>query len=524
MRFFNLLINIIFHLLPPGMMDYLGNASLPTSDRSFKIFSKIKGSVFEYYSRKKVLYMFKKTSKDVPAYRKFLGQHNIDPISIKNIDDFNSLVPCTTKENYIRSYSLTERCINGKIPLKITLDESSGTSGEPTFWVRSEDEEKYTMMLMKASFKHLYGFRNEENFFVLNCFMQGGWTGGQRFASRIEPLASVKNVGPDPAKAIRVIRELGKGFTYLISGYPPFILDLIEYGKNLNQFNWQDYRIHIFAGGEGFVEEWRDYVSSQLKPGAQIFSDYGAIDLDAGISIETPFSVIIRKLLREDVSLQNAILSSDRLPCFLGQYSNQQYFIREIKNEQQRKELEITVMNLKSVSPSIKYIIGDEGGIMKFQDLCKILENRGYQVSKLKKDYNVPVIIPFPFVWLYGRRDGTVTINGAMISQNEISEALLSEPVLVEAINAFKMWVASDKDNYIRLFVYLETRKNIQINESLVRCGNKAILNKLLESNECFRVSYRKDPVRHGPVINIIPFGTGLFCQKEDSVKFRYTK
>lgn len=503
-------------------MDSLGNASLPASDRSFKIFSRINGSVFEYYSRKKALYIFKKASQRVPAYRKFLGQHNIDPKSIRSIEDFNNLVPCTTKDNYIRYYSLNERCINGKIPLKITLDESSGTSGEPTFWVRSEDEEKYLKMLMKASFKHLYGFNNDDNFFVLNCFMQVGWTGGQRFASRISHLASVKNVGPDAAKVIRVLKELGQGFTYLIGGYPPFILDLIEYGRNLDHFNWQDYSIHIFAGGEGFVEEWRSHVSSRLKSGAKIFSDYGAIDLDAGISVETPFSVILRRLMIEDAGLRKALLSTDRLPCFIGQFSNQQFYIREIENNQEGKELEITVMNLKSVSPSIKYIIGDEGGIMRFQDVCKILDNSGYPLTKLKQDYNIPVIIPFPFIWLYGRHDGTVTINGAMISQNEISEALLSETVLVESINAFKMWVTSDKDNYIKLFISLEARNNVQINESLIRCSNEVILNKLVESNECFRVSYRKDPVRHRPLIDIIPFSTGLFKQKEDTVKYRY--
>ena len=315
------------------------------------------------------------------------------------------------------------------------------------------------MSLARASFKYLYGFRKEEKFFVLNCFMLGGWTGGLRFASRIGSLASVKNISPYPVKITSIILHLGSEFTYLISGYPPFIIELIEFGKKLDNFNWQDYRINIFAGGEGFVEEWREYVSSQLKKGALIFSDYGAIDLDAGISVETPFSIALRKLIREDDSLRNEIFSSDRQPCYIGQYSNQQHYIREIKNVNSRNELEITVMNLKSVSPTIKYVIGDEGGKIGFHGLCNILERRGYTISKLKNDFNISAIIPFPVVWLFGRNDGTVSINGALISQNEISGAIMSDPELTAVLNTFKMSVDRCPDNFIRLFICLDSEK-----------------------------------------------------------------
>ncbi|NSW95211.1 MAG: hypothetical protein HPY62_10945, partial [Bacteroidales bacterium] len=130
----NFLISVLYHILPPGVMDFLGNASLPKSDLAFKTYEKIRPSVFEYYSAKKALYMFRKVALKVPAYRRFLEQNNIDPGKIKNIDDFNRLVPQTNKNNYVRSYSLAERCINGQFPEKISLEESSGTSGESAFW------------------------------------------------------------------------------------------------------------------------------------------------------------------------------------------------------------------------------------------------------------------------------------------------------------------------------------------------------------------------------------------------------
>ncbi|NSW95745.1 MAG: hypothetical protein HPY62_13640, partial [Bacteroidales bacterium] len=373
-------------------------------------------------------------------------------------------------------------------------------------------------------FIHLYGFNKKERFFVLNCFLLGGWTGGLRFSSRVGSLASVKNIGPDPEKVIRCLRELGNSFTYLISGYPPFIIELLEAGKKLNDFNWKNFRIHIFAGGEGFAEEWREYVASQLQDGALIYSDYGAIDLDAGISVETPFSLALKKILIKDCDLRSQIFGSERMPCFLGQYSNQQYYIRNSDNNPGKKELEITVMNLKAVCPNIKYAIGDEGGVIGFQNLSDILEKNGYPIQKLKNDFKIKTMIAFPVIWIYGRVDGTVMIHGAMISPADISKALLADKELVSVINTFRLSVETDKDNLTKLFISVETRKDVKVTRTTADKISDVILTSLIESNECFRNSYRKNPDLHKPVIRFFRYRTGIFSESHDFTKHKYIK
>jgi len=511
-------------MLPVGLMDRFANASLPNSRRAFSIFGRIRPAIFEYYSAKKMLFMFRRSARLVPAYKKFLEHHNINPSEIKKIGDFDRLVPHTTKENYIKAYSLADRCTYGEFPHNGSFEESSGTSGVPTLWVRSQQEEKYTAALTKASLLHMYEFRKEDKCIAINCFMLGGWSGGLRFASRISAIASVRNIGPYPRKVVDCIRDIGNSYTFLIAGYPPFIVELVEYGKNLENFDWKNYRINIFAGGEGFVEEWRDFISSQLRKGALIFSDYGAIDLDVGISVETPFTVALRKLLKDDEKLRHEILLSQRLPCFIGQCSPQQFYVREAISKDGMKELEITVMNIKSVSPNIKYVIGDEGGIIRFQEICKMLNKRGYSVEKIRQDFNIPAVIPFPVIYLFGRKDRTVSIDGAMISPSEVSRAILSDPELVAAINTFKISAESDSDNYIRLFVYLETRKGIQIKESLITKIRDAITNGLLNSNECFRTGYINNPDMHKPEIRLLPFGNEMFVEKDGIFKHVYAK
>jgi hypothetical protein len=58
----------------------------------------------------------------------------------------------------------------------------------------------------------------------------------------------------------------------------------------------------------------------------------------------------------------------------------------------------------------------------------------------------------------------------------------------------------------------------------LIKKCNDVILNSLLNSNECFKSSYRKNPEIHKPIINIVPFNTGIFAEKNSTVKHVYTK
>lgn len=520
--FINLILFTLSRLLPVRRLDNLFNLSLPHSGRTIRMFSKINESLFEYISFRKALFLFKRTSKLVPAYKTFLNKKNIQPGLIKSISDFNTVIPQTSKENYIRAFPVETRCLNGKIPSHGHIEESSGTSGKSTFWIRSRKEETCNLGMVRATMNHLYDIEKNGNWMILNCFMAGGWTGGLRFASRLSSLGIVKNIGPDPQKTISFITEMGMDFSYLLGGYPPFFIDLINYGNTLKGFNWKNYKINIFSGGEGFVEEWREYVSSNLRQGSKIFSDYGAIDLDVGISTETPFTVAIRKLIKNDLNLRRDILSSDRLPSFIGQYSPQRFYIRETVNKDGLKEPEITVLNLKSVSPMIKYVIGDEGGVIRFKDIAGKLENRGYSIAKVAEDFNIPAVVQFPLIYIYGRSDGTVTINGSIISPSEIYEAILTDRELVSSINTFRLIVKSDTDNFIRLFIFLEMRKDVIISESLKDRSEKAIINKLLESNECFRVNYLKNQISFKPVIEIITFKTGIFAEKDGLIKHNY--
>jgi phenylacetate-CoA ligase len=63
-----------------------------------------------------------------PAYGDFLRGEDYRPRGRWQL----SSLPVTTKENYVKKYSIVERCYDGKLPAAgVVIDESSGSSGVP---------------------------------------------------------------------------------------------------------------------------------------------------------------------------------------------------------------------------------------------------------------------------------------------------------------------------------------------------------------------------------------------------------
>lgn len=62
--------------------------------------------------RTTVLNLFHNVAETVPAYQKFLAEHDIIPNHIQTFAEFQTL-PLITKENYLKHYSLPELCRQG---------------------------------------------------------------------------------------------------------------------------------------------------------------------------------------------------------------------------------------------------------------------------------------------------------------------------------------------------------------------------------------------------------------------------
>ena len=166
--------------------------------------------------------------------------------------------------------------------------------------------------------------------------------------------------------------------------------------------------------------------------------------------------------------------------------------------------------------------MGDEGGILPLKDVFSLLEKTGHSVAGMMKENGIKGIFPFPLLYIFGRSDGTVSVNGAMISPTEVSAALLSDPELVSAVASFRLSVEPDKSNQIRLHIFLELKEKVELTSSLAEKCEREITRSLAASNECFRSSLLKHTEAGKPVFRLFPFRSGLFEQKEGQIKENY--
>jgi phenylacetate-CoA ligase len=67
-------------------------------------------------------------ARKVPAYRRFVhaaALGDMDPVALR--------LPATDKANYIRPFTIPERCVGGRLPTRdVAIDESSGSPAPPT--------------------------------------------------------------------------------------------------------------------------------------------------------------------------------------------------------------------------------------------------------------------------------------------------------------------------------------------------------------------------------------------------------
>lgn len=444
--------------------------------------------------------LFNYASREVPAYKSFISGR-----TIKNWED----IPFTDKENYIKKYPTEERCLHGEIPGKgVAIDESSGSTGVPSNWVRSMQERKDSHAFISYFATFCFG---KKPLLTINAFSMGSWATGVNMGIALQRNGILKNTGPDIGKILNTLKFFGPKYEYLMTGYPPFLKQLIDYAKE-QQFPWNEYTISTLLGGEGMSEGLRDYLQPDFK---KIYSGYGATDLEIGMAGETPVSVAIRRLAKENPVARKALFGEDsRLPMIF-QYNPVMHYI-EVNNN---KELIFTITRKSVLSPRIKYNIHDEGGICRYDQMKAKLLELNVDIDNLTKNEENKNL-KFPFVWVYGRRDFTISIMGANIYPEDIEQCVYSDARLAKITRSFCQSVIEDTNASVRPAFYFEITETPT--EELKNYFAKIILEELINLNADFREAWHEYPDTLRPEIYLFGIGEGPF--KADLSKIKQTR
>jgi len=442
--------------------------------------------------------VYLKAKDHCPAYRAFLeSQGNLNNRRWKLSD-----LPITTKENYVKKYSLVDRCYYGRLPSAgVVIDESSGSSGVPNNWVRSAEEREDVKRILQLNYQLIY---RDSGCILLNCFALGPWATGMNVSMSLVDVGILKSIGPDQKKLENSLELFGTSYRYLVFGYPPFIKSFVD----TTHLDLKKYQMDLIVGGEGISEPLRTHLLQYFKT---VISSYGASDLEINIGVETELTINLRRLGMKDRDLSRTLFGRET-PPMIFQYNALDYIVETTPTG----ELVFTIGRQTSAAPKLRYNLHDNGGVMTHAKLRETLASKGIDILELASPQS-----RFPILFVYGRSDLTVPFFGAKVSPADLEELINADPNLVRQINSFQ--IASYEDEAInrRLKICLETVKNLPSPLAPAEQLHQLIFDGLCRVNQDFR-EVTKMFDRSCLEIAIYDFETGPFKERDIRIKNKY--
>jgi phenylacetate-CoA ligase len=436
----------------------------------------------------------------VPAYAEFLSGANS---AMYEPTGAWSETPAMDKRNYVNIFSLESRCVDGVLPTTgVMIDESSGSSGVATNWVRGVDERNANRHTIQLGLRRRLG---KEPLFFINAFALGPWATGINLTLSLAPWCCIKTIGPDLSKIESTLRQFGPSHHYVIMGYPPFLKQIVD----RIALDWSGYQVSMIYGGEGMSESMRRYL--QERGITRVFGSYGASDLELNIAAETDFTIALRRLLESRPVLAETLLQHHGALPMIFQFNPADFFLET----NAAGELLVTICRPNYVAPKIRYNIHDLGHVMRMPDLVAALKSAGVSAAELERaDLDLPVLFH------YGRSDASVSYYGCKIPPTDIQEAIFSQPALAECVDAFQVRTYDDADGDKRLVIALEVADGGLLEGS--EYWTAPVFDALARVNQDFRESRRMVPDGKAPTIEVHKIGTGPFAGADIRIKRKY--
>jgi len=402
------------------------------------------------------LALFQTMSREVPAYAEFLRENKVDVGGIKNVQGLRELPPIN-KENYIKKYPLKDLCRDGMLDSCDMVAFSSGSSGEPTLWPRSQIDEIAIARRFEQVFVDSFAADQISTLAVV-CFPLGTWIGGMFTAACCRYLSlkglPIVNVTPGNNKdeILRVIGILSQSFGQtVLLGYPPFLKDVIDTAI-ARDIDLKRCNLKFVLAGEVFSEDWRALMTERAGLSEDLYS-FGSLygTADAGVlGCETPLTICIRKYCSTNPEMAETLFGERRLPTLVQYDPRSRYF---------ESEEGALLFSGDSGIPLLRYSIGDRGGVYPYEELIQILGNAGFDPRTEVRNsaaFRGREIREMPFVYVFGRSLFTISFFGANIYPENISVGLEQPEINGWTTGKFVMESREDSDRNRRLFIAVE--------------------------------------------------------------------
>ncbi len=448
---------------------------------------------------------FEMARRDVPAYRKYLEAVAPDAqVRFRGWDVDFSEIPEMDKASYIKSFPTHERCVGGRIPRRgVVADESSGSSGTPTSWVRGRAEREAVRLILQATFSRFVG---ERPMFVLNAFSLGAWATGLNVSTSLADVCIIKSTGPDIQKIVETMEAFGPDYTYVVMGYPPFLKNLADDSRA----RLSSYDVIAAFGGEGLSENMRRYLRQSFR---EVIGSYGASDLEINMAAESEFTIALRQELERNEPLRRELTRTEYgvLPMIF-QYNPFTYVIET----NDAGELVVTICRRGNLSPRVKYNIHDRGHVVRMPQLQEIL--RKHQAVRLLD----LCVLDLPVLLHYGRSDLSVDFYGATVTPDSVREFVYADSARARDVATYRVISYEDHDTNKQLLFALELNDGVPADRYVEQDLQTELLEQLRKVNGDFANAYKQATPATRPTLRVYPSGTGPFAADGQKLKNEY--
>jgi phenylacetate-coenzyme A ligase PaaK-like adenylate-forming protein len=445
--------------------------------------------------------------RQVAAYRDYLGHRGgLPDIHLtRGLFPDLSVIPEMDKASYVKAYAIHERVKKGRLPRRgVMVDESSGSSGQPTSWVRGPTERQIVSQMMRLSYRD--SIDRERPVFILNAFALGAWATGMNVSLSLTPSSIVKSTGPNLDKIVNTMIEFGPGYRYVVMGYPPFLKALADDAR----IDWNRYVVDAGYGGEGISESLRSYLRRRFQ---RVVGSYGASDLEVNMAIETELCIALRRAIGEDMKLRERLIRTVYgVTPMIFQYNPLAYYMETSV----AGELIVTMSRPHHIAPKIRYNIHDRGHVMRIPELRRVLRETGHE--RLLDE----IVNDLPLLFLYGRSDMSIDYYGANVTPDSVREVVYAVEELAPILNTFRLLSYEDAHANKRMEIACELVADAKPPGNAERLA-KEVFERLAAINGDFLNAWKHTaPADNMPRLTLHPFETGPFLGGQRKLKNEY--
>ena len=318
---------------------------------------------------------FQRAATSVPAYRRLLEEHGVDPATIVDYEAFTARCPILTKANTFDRFPIDQLCAEGAMRDLADVLTSSGHGGRFSFGLSTRRQQAEAPAMIDYALDDAFGISHRRTL-VINCLPMG-----VGFSSASATVATT-SVREDMATAL--VTTFGSHYDQIIIVTDPlFVRRLLDYARERG-VDWRRYRLGLVIGEEIFGEHFRSYVAERFgldveqPENGYLMSSFGVGELGLHLCFETPATIAVRRAAACDAELAHELFGDFAALPMVFAYNPLRTLMESVEPDSSGYgRLTISMLDTSVPVPLLRYQTGDVVRLLDSQRIAALLKARG---------------------------------------------------------------------------------------------------------------------------------------------------